>query len=58
MTIIGSNLAFATPVSTPPITMTLVAGYRFMDYMKVGGLFNLLTVIFASFTIPFIYGIA
>ena len=57
MTIIGSSLAFATPVSTPPMTMTLIAGYRFMDYVKVGGLLNLLVVVMAAITIPFIYGI-
>ena len=57
MTIIGSNLAFATPVSTPPMTLTLSAGYRFTDFVKVGGLFNLIVVITAIVFIPIIYGI-
>ena len=57
MVIIGCNLAFATPISTPPLTMVLVGGYRFSDYIKVGGLFNLLAVIVAIFTIPFLYGL-
>lgn len=55
--VIGCNLAFATPVGTPPITMTLVGGYRFSDYVKVGGLFNVVSLIFAMVTIPLLYGL-
>lgn len=55
--IIGANLSFATPVGTPPLTMTLPAGYRFMDYVKVGGTFNIIAVVFAMLTIPIIYGL-
>ena len=37
MAIIWSlNLAFLTPVATPPVTMTLQCGYRFLDYTKIG----------------------
>ena len=54
--VIGCNLAFATPVATPPLTMTLVGGYRFTDYSKVGGLFNVISIIFAAILIPMIYG--
>ena len=37
MAIIWSlNLAFLTPIATPPITMTLQGGYRFLDYAKLG----------------------
>ncbi|MCL2386765.1 MAG: SLC13 family permease [Defluviitaleaceae bacterium] len=33
----ASSMSFATPVSTPPNAMVMVAGkYRFLDYMKVG----------------------
>jgi len=33
----ASSMSFATPVSTPPNAMVMVAGkYRFIDYMKVG----------------------
>ena len=53
--IIGSNLAFSTPISTPPITMTMTAGYRFKDYTIVGGLFNLLSLIVACILIPILY---
>lgn len=53
--IIGSNLAFATPISTPPMTMTMTAGYKFKDYTLVGGLFNLISVIVACVLIPILY---
>jgi len=57
MVIIASNLAFATPVSTPPMTMVLIGGYRFSDYLKVGGLFNIIAVVVAIFTLPVLYGL-
>ena len=49
---IAANIGYATPVSTPPMTMTLVAGYRFKDYVKVGGLFNLLAYILLVLIYP------
>lgn len=55
--VIGCNLAFATPVATPPLTMTMVGGYRFTDYTKVGGLYNLLSLITAALLIPLAYGL-
>ncbi|MDR1027954.1 MAG: SLC13 family permease [Clostridiales Family XIII bacterium] len=55
MVILSSNLAFATPIGTPPVTMTLVAGYRFSDYIKVGGVFNLLAIIVVTTTLPLLY---
>lgn len=33
----AASMSFATPVSTPPNAMVMIAGkYRFLDYMKVG----------------------
>lgn len=55
--VIGCNLAFATPVSTPPLTMTLNGGYRFGDYVVVGGVLNILCLIVALATLPVLYGI-
>lgn len=55
--VIGCNLAFATPVSTPPLTMTLCGGYRFSNYVVVGGILNILCVLVALFTLPILYGI-
>lgn len=54
--IIGSSLAFATPINTPPLTMTLPAGYRFTDYTIVGGLFNVISLVFSAIAIPLLYG--
>ena len=54
--IIASNLAFATPIGTPPMTMVLIGGYRFSDYVKVGGLFNIIAVIVTIFAVPLLYG--
>ncbi|GHV65277.1 cation transporter [Spirochaetia bacterium] len=55
--VIGCNLAFATPVSTPPLTMTLCGGYRFKDYVIVGGMLNLICVVIALVTLPLLYGV-
>ncbi|MCL2200503.1 MAG: SLC13 family permease [Oscillospiraceae bacterium] len=49
---IAANIGYATPISTPPITMTLVAGYRFMDYVKFGGLFNVMAYILVVLLFP------
>ena len=57
ITAVATNIGYATPVSTPPITMTLAGGYRFMDYVKLGGLFNLLAFILIVALIPFVFGI-
>ena len=53
--IIGSSLAFATPIATPPLTMTLVGGYRFADYTKVGGALNIILLAAAILLVPAIY---
>ncbi len=47
--------AFATPVATPPNTMVLVAGYRFTDYVLLGGIFNLLTFGLQLALVPLIW---
>ena len=39
---VGANLAMATPVANTTITMVQVAGYRFKDYFRVGGLVGFL----------------
>jgi anion transporter len=57
ITAVAANIGYATPVSTPPITMTLRGGYRFMDYIKVGGLFNLLGFILIVLLIPIVFGV-
>ena len=51
---IASSIGYATPMSTPPMTMTLPAGYRFKDYIKVGGAFNLLALILIILLFPLV----
>lgn len=53
--VISSNLDFASPIGTPPITMTLQGGYRFSDYFKVGGLFTVLSLIITIVLLPLLY---
>lgn len=51
---IATNIGYATPISTPPMTMTLAGGYRFMDYIKVGGLFNVLAYVLIILLFPLV----
>lgn len=37
------NITYCTPIMTPAATMTLAAGYRFKDYVRVGGLLNVIS---------------
>ncbi|MCL2575473.1 MAG: SLC13 family permease [Defluviitaleaceae bacterium] len=52
--VIACNISYATPVSTPPMTMTLSAGYKFVDYVKFGGLFNILAYLLAIVLFPLV----
>lgn len=38
-----TNITYCTPIMTPAATMTLAAGYRFKDYVRVGGLLNVIS---------------
>jgi len=55
--VMGSNLAMATPVATTTITMVQVAGYRFKDYFRLGGLVGVIGVITAWTAIVMLYGV-
>lgn len=52
---IASNISFATPVGAVPMAMSLPGGYRFKDYIKIGGLFNVLAVLLAMIIMPAIW---
>jgi len=52
---VAANVGYATPVSTPPVTMTLVAGYRFKDYVVLGGLFNVLAIALLILIYPIVF---
>ncbi len=54
---IGVTVAFVTPVGTPPVTMTLSGGYRFSDYVVVGGVLTVLCVLVSCIWVPFYYGL-
>ena len=55
--VFGCSLAMATPVATTTITMVQVAGYRFKDYFRIGGLVGLIGLITAGASIVLIYGL-
>lgn len=47
-----ANVVYMTPTSSPPNAMTLTAGYRFMDYLKVGGILNVITLLITLIIFP------
>lgn len=55
--VIAANLACATPIAHTQVTMTLVAGYRFSDYIKYNGLMciiaNTLIILTTPLFLPF-----
>jgi anion transporter len=53
--VVAANMSFATPVATTPLTMTLVAGYRFMDYVKIGGAFNIICYFLVIALVPIFF---
>lgn len=56
--VFGASLAMATPVASTSVTMVEVAGYRFKDYFRVGGLVGVIGLITAWICIVLIYGLA
>ena len=52
---IGANLSVMTPICTATITMTVSCGYRFKDYVKFGGIFNVLAYIFTALAMKIVY---
>jgi di/tricarboxylate transporter len=52
----AASMSFATPVSTPPNAMVMVAGkYRFIDYMKVGIPLQIIVGFIIVFVLPFFF---
>jgi di/tricarboxylate transporter len=53
---IAASAAFATPVSTPVVTLVVEPGhYRFMDFVKVGSPMVLITWIVTMFLTPLVF---
>lgn len=48
---VGSNLSESTPISCANITLTTVAGYRLKDYVRYGGILNLINYIVCCVTL-------
>lgn len=55
--VFGASLAMATPAATTSVTMVQVAGYRFKDYFRIGGLTGVIGLITAWTTIVVFYGL-
>ncbi|MBQ3022809.1 MAG: SLC13/DASS family transporter [Clostridia bacterium] len=55
--VFGASLAMATPAATTSVTMVQVAGYRFKDYLRIGGLTGIIGLITAWLAIVLFYGL-
>lgn len=55
--VFGCSLAMATPVATTTITMVQVAGYRFKDYFRLGGLVGLICLVTVWVCLVFMNGL-
>lgn len=51
----GTKVGLATPICVTPMTMVATAGYRFKDYLRMGGLVNLICMIVTTIMIGIIY---
>lgn len=54
--VIGGSTALATPIGTPCVTQTLVAGYRFKDYVWVGLPITVILTLVTCLLCPVMYG--
>lgn len=55
--IIAANTSISTPIATPAVTQTLVCGYRYNDYVKIGGPINVVIAILTIIGLPLVYGL-
>lgn len=55
--VFGASLAMATPAATTTITMVQVAGYRFKDYLRIGGITGIIGLATTWIAIVLIYGL-
>lgn len=54
---LACQLATATPIGSPCVTQTLVGGYKYMDYVKIGLPVTLLQAVACVLLVPVIYGL-
>ncbi len=55
--VFGASLAMATPAATTTVTMVQVAGYRFKDYLRIGGLIGIIGLATAWISILLMYNL-
>lgn len=55
--VVSAGNATFTPVGTSAVTMTLQAGYRYNDYVKVGLPITIVLMIIAMIVSPLVYGL-
>lgn len=53
--VLAASTGLATPVGNAAITQTMVGGYRFMDYVKIGGPLTVLLVIVNCILTPIMF---
>ncbi|MBP6115789.1 MAG: SLC13/DASS family transporter [Neisseriaceae bacterium] len=53
---IGASASIATPIASSPMSMILVGGYRFNDYLKVGLPITIILMLATIFLSPLMYG--
>ena len=53
--VIFTNVTYSTPIMTPAATLTLQAGYRFRDYIRVGGLLNVISYLATVALLPLLF---
>ena len=52
---IGTKTALATPICVPPMTQIGIVGYRFKDYLRIGGLVNLICMVVSGIMVSIVY---
>ena len=56
-TTVSCMLAFSTPIGTACVTQTLVGGYRYHDFVKIGLPINILAILAVGLVSPILYGL-
>ena len=54
--VFAASICFMTPIGSPPMTLTLSGGYRFIDYAKVGAPLCILLTLSICLIVPLLYG--
>lgn len=56
--VLAASICLATPIGSPPMTLTLSAGYRFGDYLKTGAPLCAVLVAATIVLVPLLYGVS